>query len=163
VAKIIINGEEVEVPGVTVERIVTIRMKVMKAPIVSVVIGLLMLGGFGNSLAADLKDKVKVETLTVGLHPEMDPGLYICASNHLHVKGTVQNLADVTLGKIKVSGKAFAADGKLLGTATFSTKEASLAPGQKAEINVEFLTVTGPVIEKVKRHELAVIEAPTRN
>lgn len=134
----------------------------MKLTVMSFVVGLLMLGGFGVSLAADLKDRVKVETLNVGLHPGMDPGLYICAKNHLHIKGTVHNLADVALGKIKVSGRAFAADGKLLGTATSSTKEATLGPGEKAEINVEFLTVTGPLIEKVKRHELAVVEAPAR-
>ncbi|MGH7826329.1 MAG: FxLYD domain-containing protein [Candidatus Binatia bacterium] len=134
----------------------------MMASVMSLVIGLLMLGGSGVSLAADLKDKVKVETLTVGLHPGMDPGLYICAKNHLHIKGTVQNLAGVTVGKVKVSGKAFAADGKLLGTATFSTKEASLAPGEKAEVNLEFLTITGSSIEKVKRHELAVLEAPVK-
>ena len=132
----------------------------MIASVRLLVTGLFMLGAFGVSLAADLKDRVKVETLDVGLHPGMDPGLYICANNHLHIKGTVHNLADVTVGKVKVSGKAFAADGKLLGTATFSTKEASLAPGEKAEVNLEFLTVTGPVIEKVKRHEVAVLEAP---
>jgi len=134
----------------------------MKPTVMSLILGLLMLGGFGISLAVDLKDKVKVETLNVGLHPGMDPGLYICAKKHLHIKGTVHNMADVTLGKIKVSGKAFAADGKLLGTATFSTKEASLAPGAKAEVNLEFLTVTGPLIENVNRHELAVLEAPAR-
>jgi hypothetical protein len=134
----------------------------MKATVMWLVIGLLMLGGFGVSLAADLKDKVKVETLSVGLHPGMDPGLYICAKNHLHIKGTVYNSADVALGKIQVSGKAFDSDGKLLGTATSSTKEVSLAPGEKAEINVEFLTVTGPLIQQVKKHELAVVEAATR-
>jgi hypothetical protein len=134
----------------------------MMASVMALVIGLVMLGGSGVSLGADLKDKVKVETLNVGLHPGMDPGLYICAQNHLHIKGTVHNLAGVTVGKVKVSGKAFAADGKLLGTALFSTKEASLAPGEKAEVNLEFLTVTGPLIEKVKRHELAVLEAPAR-
>ena len=134
----------------------------MKAIVVSLLMVLLIAGGFDVSLAADLKDKVTVETLNVGLHPGMDPGLYICAKNHLHIKGTVHNLTDATLGKVKVAGKAFAADGKLLGTATFSTKEASLAPGEKAEINLEFLTVTGPLIEKVKRHELAVVEAPAR-
>lgn len=132
----------------------------MMASVMSLVIGLFMLGGIGVSLAADLKNKVTVETLNVGLHPGMDPGLYICAKNHLHIKGTVHNMSNATLGKVKVLGKAFAADGKLLGTATFSTKEASLAPGEKAEINVEFLTVTGPLIENVKRHELAVVEAP---
>lgn len=138
------------------------RRKVMKAPIVSVIVALLMLGGYVPSLAADLKDKVKVEIDSVGLHPGMEPGMYVCASDHLHIKGTVQNLTKVTLGKIKVAGKAFGADGKLLGTAAFSTKQATLAPGEKAEINVEFLTVTGPLIEKVKRHELAVLEAPAR-
>lgn len=30
------------------------------------------------------------------------------------------------------------------------------------EINVEFLAVTGPLIQQVKRHELTVIEAPPR-
>jgi hypothetical protein len=134
----------------------------MKAILVSLVMALVIAGGFDVSAAADLKDKVIVETVTVGLHPGMDPGLYICAMNHLHVKGTVHNSADVTVGKVKVFGKAFAADGKLLGTAIFSTKEASLAPGEKAEVNLEFLTVTGPLIEKVKRHELAVLEAPAR-
>lgn len=132
----------------------------MKATVFSLFIALLIPGGFGVSLAADLKDKVKVEIDSVGLHPGMEPGMYVCASDHLHIKGTVQNLTKVTLGKIKVAGKAFGADGKLLGTATFSTKQATLAPGEKAEINVEFLTVTGPLIEKVKRHELVVLEAP---
>lgn len=132
----------------------------MNASVMSLVLGLLLLGGFGVSPAADLKDKVKVETSNVGLHPGMDPGLYICAKNHLHIKGTVHNLSDVAVGKIKVSGKAFGADGKLLGTATSSTKETSLASGDKAEVNLEFLTVTGPLIEKVKGHELSVEEAP---
>jgi hypothetical protein len=134
----------------------------MKAIVMSLLMALVIAGGSDVSPAADLKDKITVETVTVGLHPGMDPGLYICAKNHLHVKGTVHNLADVTVGKVKVFGKAFAADGKLLGTAIFSTKEASLAPGEKAEVNLEFLTVTGPLIEKVKRHELAVLEAPAR-
>lgn len=125
-------------------------------------ITLVMYGGVSTALAADVRDKVKIETLSVGLHPGMDPGMYVCASNHLHVKGTVQNLADVPLGQIKVGGKAFGADGKLLGTATFLTKQATLEPGGKAEINLEFLTVTGPLIQQVKRHELAVLEAPRK-
>jgi hypothetical protein len=124
---------------------------------------LVLFGGLSGSWAADFKDKVKVEILNVGLHPGMDPGIYVCAGNHLHIKGTVQNLAGVSLGQIKVAGKAFGADGKLLGTATFATKQAALAPNEKAEINVEFLTVTGPVIQQVKRHELTVIDAPSKN
>jgi hypothetical protein len=134
----------------------------MKATLAWSSVALVMLGGLSPALAADLKDKVKVEIASVGLHPGMDPGMYVCAGNHLHIKGTVQNLAGVPLGQIKVAGKAFGPDGKLLGTATFSTKQATLGPGEKAEINVEFLTVTGPLIQQVKRHELAVVEAPPK-
>lgn len=121
-------------------------------------VSLLVLGGIPASQAANLKDKVKAEIGTVGLHPGMDPGMYVCAANHFHIKGTVQNLAKVTVGRIKVAGKAFGADGKLLGTATTSTKQAALAPGEKAEIDLEFLSVMGPLIEQVKKHELVVVE-----
>lgn len=131
----------------------------MKATVVSLLVGLLMLGGFSASPAADLKEKVKVEVDSVGLHPGMDPGMYVCASNHLHIKGTVQNMSNVAVGRVKVAGQAFGADGKLLGTTTFSTKQAALRPGEKTEVNLEFLTVTGPMIEQVKKHTLEVVEA----
>lgn len=126
---------------------------------VSLFVALLMLGGISALRAENLRDKVKAEVGTVGLHPGMDPGLYVCAANHLHIKGTVQNLASVPVGRVQMAGKAFGADGKLLGTATARTKQATLAPGEKAEFNLEFLTVTGPSIEKVKRHELEVVDA----
>jgi hypothetical protein len=131
----------------------------MHAVGISLFVALMIVGGFSTALAADLKDKVKLEIDSIGLHPGMEPGMYVCASDHLHIKGTVQNMAGVSLGKIKVAGKAFGADGKLLGTATFSPKQATLKPGEKAEINLEFLTVTGPLIQQVKRHELEVVEA----
>ena len=131
----------------------------MKPTLVSLIVGLVMLGGFSGALAADLKDKVKVEVESVGLHPGMDPGMYVCAFGHLHIKGTVQNLAGVALGQIKMVGKAFDAEGKLLGTATSSTKQPTIGPGEKAEVNLEFLTVTGPLIQQVKNHEITVVEA----
>ncbi|MFZ1058613.1 MAG: FxLYD domain-containing protein [Candidatus Rokuibacteriota bacterium] len=134
----------------------------MRATIAFITVALVLLGGFSAAVAADLKDKVKVEIASVGLHPGMDPGMYVCALNHLHIKGTVENLAGVPLGQIKVAGKAFDADGKLLGTATFSTKQAALGLGEKAEINLEFLTVMGPKIQQVKKHEITVVEAPTK-
>lgn len=121
-------------------------------------VSLLVLGGIPTSQAADMKDKVKAEIGTVGLHPGMDPGMYVCAANHLHIKGTVENLANGDVGRIKVAGKVFGADGELLGTAITSTKQVALAPGEKAEINLEFLSVTGPLIEQVKKHELFVVE-----
>ena len=135
----------------------------MKKVLVSLSVALVMLAGLGGpALAADLKDKVKILIDSVGLHPGMDPGLYVCALGHLHIKGTVQNLAGVPMGQVKVAGKAFDVDGKLLGTASASTKQSAIAPNQKAEINLEFLTVTGPQIQQVKRHELTVVEAPAQ-
>lgn len=44
--------------------------------------------------------------------------------------------------------------------ATASVKKATLAPNEKSEVDLEFLTITGPKIKAVKRHELEVIEAP---
>jgi len=131
----------------------------MKATLAGLTIAVAVFVGLSPALAADLKDRVKVEIESVGLHPGMDPGMYVCASGHLHIKGTVQNLAGVPLGQIKLGGKAFDSEGKLLGTATSSTKKATLAPNEKAEINLEFLTVTGPLIQQVKKHEEEVIEA----
>jgi hypothetical protein len=107
-------------------------------------------------------EKVKVEIESVGLHPGMNPGMYVCASGHLHIKGTVENLTDAPLGKVKVRGKAFDSEDNLLGTATASTKKATVAPGGREAIDIEFLTVTGAMLEKVKRHEVTVLEAPSQ-
>jgi hypothetical protein len=131
-----------------------------KAIVASVSLAALLLGGASVSArAADLAEQVKVDVDSVGLHPGMEPGMYVCAAGHLHIKGTVQNLANVPLGKIKVSGRAFDAAGNLLGTATAATKRSLLQPGEKTEINLEFLTVTGEMIEQAKRHEIRVVEA----
>jgi hypothetical protein len=134
----------------------------MKRTVTRFVTAIAILGGLTPALAVDMKDKIKVEVESVGLHPGMDPGMYVCALGHLHIKGTVQNLSDVPLGRIKVAGKAFDADGKLLGTAISTTKQAVLAPSQKAEFNLEFLSVTGPKLNEVKKHEEAVVEAPAK-
>lgn len=133
-------------------------MKMLGAFVIAAIVGTMIVS---SAAARDLKDKVKVEIESVGLHPGMDPGMYVCASGHLHIKGTVQNLAEVPLRQVKVTGRAFDGTGKLLGTATTTTKIDKLAPGQKTEINLEFLTVTGPAIEQVKRHDVSVVEAPS--
>jgi len=108
-------------------------------------------------LAADLTDEVKVQIESTAIDPNMKPGTFVCAEGHFHIKGTVQNLAAVPVGPVKVSGKVFDADGKLLGTATGSTKAAVLNPNDKAPVNLEFLTVTGPLIKQVKNQELTVV------
>ncbi len=129
----------------------------MKAVIAWPVVALMMLGEGDVALAGDLKDEVKIEIESTEVHSGMEPGMYVCAAGHLHIKGTVQNLAGVPVGPIKVAGKVFDADGKLLGTATASTKRSVLNPNDKAEINLEFLTVTGPLIKQVKNQELGVV------
>jgi len=107
--------------------------------------------------AGELKDEVKVEVQGTEMHSGMAPGTYVCAGGHLHVKGTVQNLAAVPVGQVKVSGKALDAEGKVLGTATASTKQPVLNPNDKAAVDLEFLSVTGPLLDKVKSQELAVV------
>jgi hypothetical protein len=127
----------------------------MKAAIAWPVIATLMLGG--AALAADIKDEVKVEIGSAGAHSEMAPGTYVCAAGHLHVKGTVQNLAAEPVGAVKVAGKVFDADGKVIGTATATTKQPVLNPNDKADVDLEFLTVTGPLIKQVRNRELSVV------
>ena len=135
----------------------------MRAILTGLMIALAVVAGATEAVQAeDLKDRVKVEKSYVGLHPGLDPGLYVCAGGHLHVKGTVQNLADVTLASVKIEGRAYDAKGNLLGTAG-PAKQApplvSLKPGEKREFDLEFLSVTGPKIEQAKRQEIVVIEA----
>ncbi len=134
----------------------------MNTRIVSLTAAVFALGLVIPALAADMRDRVKLEVDGVGLHPGMEPGMYVCAAGHLHIRGTVHNTSLVTLGRIKVAGKAFGAEGKLLGEATASTKQVSLASGDKAQIDLEFLKVSGPLVQQVKKHEIKVIEASTK-
>jgi hypothetical protein len=117
----------------------------------------LMTLGLSVASAGELKDEVKVEIESAGLHADMAPGMYVCAEGHLHIKGTVQNLAAVPVGSIKVAGKVFDADGKLLGTATASTRRPVLNPHDTADVNLEFLTITGSLIKQVKSQTLEVV------
>lgn len=121
------------------------------------IVGLMTLGGTIAFAADELNSQVKVEIQSTSLHADMAPGMYVCAEGHLHIKGTVQNLAVVPVGTIKVAGKVFDADGKLLGTATASTKRAVLNPQETADVNLEFLTVTGQRIKQVKNQTLEVV------
>jgi hypothetical protein len=112
--------------------------------------------------AADLKDQMKVRIDSSEVHSGMQPGTYVCAGGHLHVKASVQNLADVAVGPVKVSGRALGADGKVIGTATATTRQATLKPNEAAPIDVEFATVTGPLIEQVKTQELTVVSVAAK-
>ncbi|HWP38150.1 MAG TPA: FxLYD domain-containing protein [Gemmatimonadales bacterium] len=135
----------------------------MRAMLIGLTIGLAVVAASFEAVdAADLRSKVKVEQSYAGLHPGLDPGLYVCAGGHLHVKGTVQNLTDVTLASVTIEGKAYDSAGMLLGTARPAKKSpplVSLKPGEKREFDLEFLTVTGSKIHEAKRQEIVVIEA----
>lgn len=128
----------------------------MKTAMVSMVT-LMVAAGMLTVGAAELKKEVTVEIQSAGLHADMAPGMYVCGEGHLHVKGTVQNLTEAPVGPIKVAGKVFDANGKVLGTATASTKRPVLNPNDTADVDLEFLTVTGPLIKQVKNQTLEVI------
>lgn len=123
---------------------------------------IIVLGVFFPALAANLKDSVKVETESAQLHAGMESGMYMCAAQHLHIRASVENQADVPLGRIMVAGRVFDGDGGVMGTATASTRQTRLAPGEKAAVDLEFLTIIGAMIEDMERHEIAVVEAPTQ-
>jgi hypothetical protein len=129
----------------------------MKARIAGPLAVITMLAATGIAGATDLKDEMKVQVETAELHAGMAPGTFVCAEGHFHIRGTVQNLAGVPVGQIKVAAKVFDADGKLLDTATASTRSPVLNPSDKAPFNLEFLKVTGPLIEQVKKQEIEVV------
>jgi hypothetical protein len=128
----------------------------MKTAMISIVTSI-AIGGALTAAAAELKKEVTVEIQSAGPHADMAPGMYVCAEGHLHIKGTVQNLTEVPVGPIKVAGKVFDANGKVLGTATASTKRPVLNPNDTADVNLEFLTISGPLIKQVKNQTLEVV------
>ncbi len=134
----------------------------MKLTTTSLVAALVGFGVFSPAWALNLKDKVNVEIESTQLHAGMDPGMYMCAGQHLHIRAVVENRADVSLGRIKVAGKVFDAGGALMGAAVASTRQPLLAPGGTTGVDLEFLTVIGRQIEDVERHELVVVDAPAK-
>ena len=129
----------------------------MKRAIAESIVGLMALGATIAAGAAEPNTQVKVEIQSVGLHADMAPGTYVCAEGHFHIKGTVQNLTAMPVGPVTVAGKVFDADGKLLGTASASTKRPVLNPNDTADVNLEFLTVTGALIKQVKNQTIEVV------
>ncbi len=114
------------------------------------------------ALAADMKDKVKFEADYVGLHPGADPGMYVCGGGHFHLRGKVQNMSDAPLHRIKVEAKAYDAQGNLLGAASDATKSDIILHNEKAEIDLEFRSVPGTKIKDVKKYDVVVVQAQSR-
>ena len=112
-----------------------------------------------SAQSTQLKDKLKLQVLSVGLDPDLPKGFFICGEGHLHIRATVQNRSSAPIGKVTVAGKVFDAEGALLGEANGTTQLPRLLPYETTEVNLEFLKVTGPKIEQVKRHEETIVEA----
>ena len=129
----------------------------MKPASLFVVAASAMLSAIGAASASDLKDQMKVEIRSSEEHAGMPAGTYICAAGHLHVKASVQNLADVPVGAVKVAGKALDAEGKVVGTATASTRQREIGPKESAPLDMEFESITGPLIKQVKSEQLSVV------
>ena len=129
----------------------------MKSITACVLAAITMCFGAGAAFAAELKDQMKVQIDSSEAHSGLQPGTYVCAGGHLHVKASVQNLADVPVGPVKVAGKAVDANGKVLGTATASTRQPVLNPRDAAPLDMEFVTITGTLIKQVKSEELTVV------
>jgi hypothetical protein len=129
----------------------------MKPASLFVVAASAVLSAMGAASAADLKDQMKIEIRSSEEHAGMPAGTYVCAAGHLHVKATVQNLADVPVGAVEVAGKALDAEGKVVGTATASTRQREVGPKESAPIDMEFESITGPLIKQVKSEQLTVV------
>jgi hypothetical protein len=114
------------------------------------------------ALAEDMKDKVKYETDYVGLHPGVDPGMYVCGPGHVHIRGKVQNLSGGSLHRIKVEAKAYDAQGNLMGSAADATKADIILNNEKAEIDLEFRSIPGSKIKEVKKYDVVVTQAQSR-
>ena len=121
------------------------------------IVGSMAFLALGGSYAEDLDKQMRVQIDDDQVHSGMPAGTYVCAAGHLHVKATVQNLGNETVGTVKVAGKALDAHGKVLGIATATTRQAQLEPLDSAPIDMEFKSVTGPLLERVKSEDLAVV------
>ena len=71
----------------------------MKHTTASLVAAVVALGVLSPAWAVNLKDKVDVEIESMQFHSGIDPGTYMCAAQHLHVRAVVENRADVRLGR----------------------------------------------------------------
>ena len=99
-----------------------------------------------SAQSTQLKDKLQLQVLSVGLDPDLPKGFFICGEGHLHIRATVQNWSSAPIGKVTVVGRVFDADGTLLGEANGTTQLPRLLPYETTEVNLEFLKVTGPKI-----------------
>ncbi len=83
---------------------------------------------------------------------------YNCAADHLHIPGMIKNKSNVTLGKVKVEGRAYDENGNVISSTTSWVDSVNIAPGKTTTFDLEFLDITGSVHNKVKSYDVKVIE-----
>ncbi len=83
---------------------------------------------------------------------------YNCAAGHLHIPGMIKNKSNLTLGKVKVEGRAYDENGNVISSTSSWVDSVNIAPGKTATFDLEFLDITGSVHDKVKSYNVKVIE-----
>ena len=102
----------------------------------------------GSVYSEDYSSEIEVE-----LKPD-----YNCAADHLHIPGMIKNKSNLTLGKVKVEGRAYDENGNLIASTSSWVGSMNIAPGKTATFDLEFLDITGSVHDKVKSYDVKVIE-----
>lgn len=102
----------------------------------------------GSVYSEDYSSEIEVE-----LKPD-----YNCAADHLHIPGMIKNKSNLTLGKVKVEGRAYDENGNLISYTSSWVGSMNIAPGKTATFDLEFLDITGSVHDKVKSYDVKVIE-----
>ncbi len=84
---------------------------------------------------------------------------YQCSAGHLHIPGVIKNKSSLTLGKVRVEGRAYDEKGNLLSSASSLVDSDTIGPGQTAPFDIEFTDIVGSANDKVKSYDVKAIEA----
>ena len=104
-----------------------------------------------------LSGSVYSEDYSSEIEVEVKPD-YSCAAGHLHIPGMIKNKSNLTLGKVKVVGRAYDENGNVISSTSSWVGSMNIAPGKTATFDLEFLDITGSVHDKVKSYDVKVIE-----
>ena len=83
---------------------------------------------------------------------------YNCAADHLHIPGMIKNKSNLTIGKVKIEGRAYDENGNVISSTSSWVGSVNIAPGKTATFDLEFLDITGSIHDKVKSYDVKVME-----
>ena len=83
---------------------------------------------------------------------------YNCAAGHLHITGMIRNKSNLTIGKVKIEGRAYDENGNVISSTSSWVGSVNIAPGKTATFDLEFLDITGSIHDKVKSYDVKVME-----